>query len=169
MKIGILRTALISGLFCASMFGARSAMAQCTQNVSDLNVMSFAYEAMMAIHNYSFVNYDKTLSYEKAGQYLSQQAWQTYSEELKTSGVLARLIKNKWVSTVGTANAPIILRKGMREGQHQWLVQIPLLIHYQSAEEDTINTRVEKLLIVQDENHCLKVANINTVQEEKQL
>ena len=95
-------------------------------NQSDSAVLQWANQAAIAAFTYNFVNYR--------------------SELQASSGFFTVKVKKLIVSAVAT-RAPIILQKGVLNGQYSWRIQMPLLVSYQSASEFTQQNNVVTMLV----------------------
>lgn len=142
--------------------GMASTCKQCVENPSDLDVMAFSYKAMMAIHYYNYVNYPQILTAKNASQYFTKPVWDNYYQQLESQGMLEKVRKNKYISSIGTENTPQIIQKISQNGKttEMWQIQIPALIIYQSQTDLKKDKKVITLSIIQDKDHCLKVNNM---------
>ena len=64
---------------------------------------------------------------------MGKAAWDKYDSQLSSSDILDKVKKEKLIASVGVDPAPLILSKG----EHTWKIQLPLILHYQSASEST--------------------------------
>lgn len=132
-----------------------AALAQdaCSQ-LSELRVLSWAYEAMMATYNMNFTNYQTKLP--NAAKYYTQNAWMDYQKALYAN--ISPIQKEKLVISVGAENSPIFLR----QSNDSYAVRIPLLINYQSQSSKHTEKRLVTLEIAKDSHaqSCLKIQKI---------
>ncbi len=139
--------------FSLLLSSAALAQSDCAQ-LSELRILSWSYEAMMATYNMNFVNYKTKLP--NAAKYYTQNAWMDYQKPLYAN--IAPIQKEKLVISVGTENSPIFLH----QNNDSYVVQIPLLINYQSQASKHTEKRVVTLDIAKDSHaeSCLKIQKI---------
>ncbi|CEG57237.1 DotI/IcmL family type IV secretion protein [Legionella fallonii] len=125
----------------------------CSQ-LSDIKILSWAYESMLATYNLNFVNYKTQLP--NAAKYYTKNAWMAYQKQLYLN--IAPIQKEKLVISAGTANSPILLSKK----NDIYKVQIPLLLNYQSQASKQTIKKIVTLDIVKDSHSdsCLKIEKI---------
>ena len=114
-------------------------------NQSDSAVLQWANQAAIAAFTYNFVNYRTEL--QASSGFFTAEGWDQFLTALQQSNNLdAVKVKKLIVSAVAT-RAPIILQKGVLNGQYSWRVQMPLLVSYQSASEFSQQNNVVTMLI----------------------
>ena len=114
-------------------------------NQSDSAVLQWANQAAIAAFTYNFVNYRSEL--QASSGFFTPAGWDQFLTALQQSNNLdAVKVKKLIVSAVAT-RAPIILQKGVLNGQYSWRIQMPLLVSYQSASEFTQQNNVVTMLV----------------------
>lgn len=114
-------------------------------NQSDSAVLQWANQAAIAAFTYNFVNYRSEL--QASSGFFTAAGWDQFLTALQQSNNLdAVKVKKLIVSAVAT-RAPIILQKGVLNGQYSWRIQMPLLVSYQSASEFTQQNNVVTMLV----------------------
>jgi intracellular multiplication protein IcmL len=109
--------------------------------VSDSALLQWANQAAVAAYTYNFLNYQKEL--QDASEYFTPQGWKNFEAELQASRNLETVINKKLVSTAVATGAPVVLDRGILNGQYAWKVQMPLLVNYESA-----STLIQQPLLV---------------------
>jgi len=102
-------------------------------NMSEAALMQWTNTAVVAVNTYNFFNYRDQL--QAASQYFTPDGWQAYLNKLKSSRNLNAVIEKKLVVSAVATRAPVILRQAIIDGSYNWLVQMPVLITYQSASQ----------------------------------
>lgn len=122
--------------------------------LSDIKVLSWAYESMLATYNIDFTNYKKQLP--EAAKYYTEDAWLSYQKQLHENTAL--LQKDKLVMTAGLEHSPVLLKKT----NNLFVVQMPLLLNYQSADSLKVKKKMVTLEIAIDSQSedCLKIKKI---------
>lgn len=103
--------------------------------VAPTQLLQWASRAAIAAYTYNFVDYRNAL--QRVQNNFTPDGWKYFEDALKGARTLeAVLAKKLVVSAVATA-APVILDQGVINGRYAWKVQMPLLVTYQSASEQT--------------------------------
>lgn len=103
--------------------------------MSKPELLQWAERAAVAVNNYNFVNYKEAL--QNAQNNFTPDGWKYYMDALKSSGQLDGVIAKKLVANAVPTGAPVILEEGVISGRYAWKVQMPLLVTFQSASEQT--------------------------------
>ncbi|KTD75545.1 type IVB secretion system apparatus protein IcmL/DotI [Legionella waltersii] len=114
-------------------------------NQSDSAVLQWANQAAIAAFTYNFVNYRDEL--QSASGFFTADGWDQFLGALQQSNNLDAVKAKKLVVSAVATRAPIILQKGVLNGQYSWRVQMPILVTYQSASEFTQQNNVVTMLI----------------------
>ncbi|MCD6046948.1 MAG: type secretion protein DotI [Gammaproteobacteria bacterium] len=114
-------------------------------NVSQAALLQWANTAVIAVNTYDFFNYREQL--QKASEYFTPDGWQAYLNELKASRNLNAVLEKKLVVSAVATRAPTILREAILDGVYTWVVNIPILVTYQSASEYSQQSLIVTLMI----------------------
>ena len=114
-------------------------------NQSDSAVLQWANQAAIAAFTYNFVNYRTEL--QAASGFFTSDGWDQFLNALQQSNNLDAVKAKKLIVSAVATRAPIILQKGLLNGQYAWRVQMPILVTYQSASEFTQQNNVVTMLI----------------------
>lgn len=97
-------------------------------------VTNFAVEAITRSLTFSFANWRQDLA--GASEYFQRpDGWNNFLEALESSGMLD-FVRNKRLISSVVANAASIKSAGINaEGRYYWIVEVPLVMTYQSATE----------------------------------
>lgn len=123
-----------------------------------MSILAWAYESMMATYNYNFTQANAETIKKNAEQYYTKAAWDNYDSQLSNSDILDKIKKKKLIASVGVDPAPLILNKG----EHTWKIQLPLIIHYQSASEHISQKQMTTLDIIYNDQCQLKISKMTT-------
>lgn len=99
--------------------------------VSDSALLQWANQAAVSSYTYNFSTYRKEL--QDASEYFTPGGWRDFESALESSRNLETVINKKLVVTAVATGAPVILDRGVLNGQYSWKVQMPLLVTYESA------------------------------------
>ncbi len=109
-------------------------------NQSDSAVLQWANQAAIASFSYNFVNYRTEL--QASSGFYTAEGWDQFLKSLQDSNNLLAVKASKLVVSAVATSAPVILQKGVLNGRYTWMVQMPLLVRYQSASEFTEQNNV---------------------------
>ncbi|BCA94123.1 type IV secretion system protein IcmL [Legionella antarctica] len=114
-------------------------------NQSDSAVLQWANQAAIASFTYNFVNYRDEL--QASSGFFTPEGWDQFLSALQQSNNLDAVKAKKLIVSAVATRAPIILQKGVLNGNFSWRVQMPILVTYQSASEFTQQNNVVTMLI----------------------
>ncbi|CAM2747875.1 protein IcmL (DotI) [Legionella steigerwaltii] len=114
-------------------------------NQSDSAVLQWANQAAIAAFTYNFVNYRDEL--QASSGFFTPEGWDQFLSALQQSNNLDAVKAKKLIVSAVATRAPIILQKGVLNGNFSWRVQMPILVTYQSASEFTQQNNVVTMLI----------------------
>ncbi len=115
-------------------------------NQSDSAVLQWANQAAIASFTYNFVNYRDEL--QASSGFFTPEGWDQFLTALQQSNNLDAVKAKKLIVSAVATRAPIILQKGILNGNFSWRVQMPMLVTYQSASEFTQQNNVVTMLII---------------------
>lgn len=114
-------------------------------NQSDSAVLQWANQAAIAAFTYNFVNYRDEL--QASSGFFTADGWTQFLTALQQSNNLDAVKAKKLIVSAVATRAPIILQKGLLNGQYSWRIQMPLLVTYQSASEFSQQNNVVTMLV----------------------
>ncbi|KTD74484.1 type IVB secretion system apparatus protein IcmL/DotI [Legionella tucsonensis] len=114
-------------------------------NQSDSAVLQWANQAAIAAFTYNFVNYRDEL--QASSGFFTPEGWDQFLNALQQSNNLDAVKAKKLIVSAVATRAPIILQKGVLNGNFSWRIQMPILVTYQSASEFTQQNNVVTMLI----------------------
>ncbi|UTC24403.1 DotI/IcmL family type IV secretion protein [Candidatus Comchoanobacter bicostacola] len=96
-------------------------------------VIRWASIVSAELHSFSFRNYES--HFNGMRDLCTNEGWQAVSSAFLKSQLLGDVITKKLsVSSIVTGK-PALLKHGMQLGAYSWLIQVPLLVTYESASE----------------------------------
>ena len=102
-------------------------------NQSESAIAQWANQAAIATFSYNFVNYRSELV--AASGFFTAEGWDQFIAALGSSNNLDAVKAKKLVVSAVATSAPVILQKGVLNGNYSWRIQMPILVTYQSASE----------------------------------
>jgi intracellular multiplication protein IcmL len=108
-------------------------------------LLQWAHRAAIAAYTYNFVNYRDAM--QQLQNQFTPAGWKYYEDALKVSRNLEMVIAKKLVVSSVATGTPIILDQAVIDGRYSWKVQIPLLVSYQSPNEQTQKPVIVMMII----------------------
>lgn len=114
--------------------------------LNDAAVLNFAVEAITNSLTLNFANWRSQLS--SSSEFFERpNGWNNFLQALEGSGTLD-LIRNRNLVSSVIANGAVIVDRGPdASGRFRWVVQVPITISYQSANESRTESRLAELEI----------------------
>ncbi|MDB5478503.1 MAG: IcmL (DotI) protein [Alphaproteobacteria bacterium] len=109
-------------------------------NMNDAALVSWSARAASDVMTFGFHDYQKRL--QDASAYFTRRGWQSFTEALERSRVMEGVQQSQRVVTAAPKSAPTITQQGLVDGVYRWIVELPLIVTYQSGtatQTDTIN------------------------------
>ena len=108
-------------------------------------LLQWAHRAAISAYTYNFVNYRAAM--QQLQNQFTPKGWKYYEDALKTSRNLEMVIAKKLVVSAVATGTPVILDQAVIDGRYSWKVQIPLLVSYQSPNEQTQKPVIAMMII----------------------
>lgn len=110
-------------------------------------VLNWGTEAVVKSLTLSFANYQQQLNENRLS--FTDSGWRSFQDAMKRSKVLDTITSQQLVSTVVPSAAPVISRQGVIDGGgYGWVVEIPVIITYESASAKLSNNQFVTATIV---------------------
>lgn len=112
-------------------------------NMNDAALVSWAARAATDVMTFGFHDYQKRL--QESSSYFTRRGWQSFTEALERSRIMEGVTQAQRVVTAAPRSAPVIRQQGEVNGIYRWIVELPLVVTYQSGsaqQSDTINVQL---------------------------
>lgn len=112
-------------------------------NMNDAALVSWAARAASDVMTFGFHDYQRRL--QEASSYFTRRGWQSFTEALERSRLMEGVTKAQRVVTAAPKSAPVIIQQGLVDGIYRWIVELPLIVTYQSGtaqQSDTVNVQL---------------------------
>lgn len=112
-------------------------------NMNDAALISWAARAASDVMTFGFHDYQRRL--QESSAYFTRRGWQTFSEALEKSRLMETVEKAQQVVTAVPQKAPTIIQQGLTNGIYRWVVELPLVVTYQSGtaqQSDILNVQL---------------------------
>lgn len=100
-------------------------------NLSTPALMSWVAQAATEVMTFGFNDYRRRL--QEASRNFTRSGWESFTQALQKSRIIEMVDANQQVVTAAPQGAPILESEGLVAGRYQWVVQIPLVVTYQSG------------------------------------
>lgn len=113
--------------------------------LSPSELLQWTHRAAIAAYTYNFVNYRDAM--QQLQNQFTPAGWKYYENALKISRTLEMVIAKKLVVSAVATGTPVILDQAVVNGVYAWKVQIPLLVTYQSPNEQTQQSMIITIIV----------------------
>ncbi len=108
-------------------------------------LLQWAHRSAITAYTYNFVNYRDAM--QQLQNQFTSAGWRYYEDALRTARTLEMVIAKKLVVSAVATGTPVILDQAVISGRYSWKVQVPLLVTYQSPNEQTRQSMVVTMII----------------------
>ena len=112
-------------------------------NLNDSALIAWASRAAVDVMTFGFHDYQRRL--QEASTYFTRRGWQSFTTALEASRIMETVEKSQQVVTATPKSAPVIIQQGLVNGVYRWIIEMPLIVTYQSGtarQSDTMNIRL---------------------------
>lgn len=113
--------------------------------IAPSELLQWAHRSAIAAYTYNFVNYRDAL--QNLQNDFTADGWKWFQDALQGARTLETVIAKKLVVSAVATGTPVILEQGVIGGRYAWKVQVPLLVTYQSPNEQTQQSVVVAMII----------------------
>lgn len=110
-------------------------------NLSPPALMSWVAQAATEVMTFGFNDYRRRL--QESSRNFTRRGWESFTQALQKSRIIEMVEANQQVVTAAPAGAPILESEGLVAGRYQWIIQLPLVLTYQSG----ARTKTDNLLV----------------------
>lgn len=164
LRIAVVQSVAIIGLILAMFFvvhvhqpenryfattedGRLIPMVSLTQpNLSNPALMSWVAQAATEVMTFGFNDYRRRL--QEASRNFTRRGWESFTGALQAARIIESIETNSQVITAAPRGAPVLQSEGVVNGQYQWIVQIPMVLSYQSGSKTRSDNWIVTLVVV---------------------
>ena len=115
-------------------------------NLSTPALMSWVAQASTEVMTFGFNDYRRRL--QEASRNFTRKGWESFTSALQQSRIVEMMEANQQIVTAVPRGAPILQSEGLVNGRYQWVIQLPLVLTYQSgAKTQRINQLVTIVVV----------------------
>ena len=166
---GLLRLTVLQGLIIAGLIGALYFVVHVHQpenryfattedgrlipmvalnqpNLSTPALMSWVAQASTEVMTFGFNDYRRRL--QEASRNFTRRGWESFTQALQKSRIIEMVEVNQQVATAAPQGAPILVSEGLVAGRYQWVVELPLIVTYQSGAKSSVTSLIVTVVVV---------------------
>ncbi len=115
-------------------------------NLSTPALMSWVAQAATEVMTFGFNDYRRRL--QEASRNFTRRGWESFTSALQRSRIIEMVETNQQVVTAAPQGAPILESEGQVAGRYQWVVQVPLVVTYQSGSRTKNDSMLITVVVV---------------------
>lgn len=115
-------------------------------NLSAPALMSWVAQASTEVMTFGFNDYRRRL--QEASRNFTRRGWESFTQALQKSRIVEMMESNQQVVTAAPQGAPILESEGLVAGRYQWVVQLPLVVTYQSGARTQTDSLMVTVVVV---------------------
>lgn len=100
-------------------------------NMSAPALMSWVAQASTEVMTFGFNDYRRRL--QESSRNFTRRGWESFTQALQRSRIIEMVEANQQVVTAAPQGAPILESQGLVAGRYQWVIQLPIVLTYQSG------------------------------------
>ncbi len=100
-------------------------------NLSTPALMSWVAQSSTEVMTFGFSDYRRRL--QEASRNFTRSGWDEFKDALQKARIIEMVEANQQILTAAPAGAPILESEGLVAGRYQWVVQMPIVLTYQSG------------------------------------
>ncbi len=113
-----------------------------------LVLREWAINAATSAFTYDAANYETQFALTSQ-RYFTPAGADSFNDAFKASGAVKQLLAKKLIVSAVAYRAPVILAQSRLLGTRMWKIQVPLLVTYQSANDQVTDRYIITMLVIQ--------------------
>ncbi|PJB70832.1 MAG: type IV secretion protein IcmL [Alphaproteobacteria bacterium CG_4_9_14_3_um_filter_47_13] len=102
-------------------------------NLSTPALMSWVAQASTEVMTFGFNDYRRRL--QEASRNFTRRGWESFTKALQKSRIIEMVEASQQLVTATPRGAPTLVSEGLVQGHYQWIVEIPMILTYQSGSQ----------------------------------
>lgn len=115
-------------------------------NLSNPALMSWVAQAATEVMTFGFNDYRRRL--QEASRNFTRRGWESFTGALQAARIIESIEANSQVISAAPRGAPVLQSEGVVNGQYQWIVQVPMVLSYQSGSKTRADNWIVTLVVV---------------------
>lgn len=115
-------------------------------NLSSPALMSWVAQSATEVLTFGFNDYRRRL--QESSRNFTKRGWESFTQALQRSRIIEMMEANQQVLNSAPRGAPVLVSETVVAGRYQWVVEVPLVLTYQSgAKSQTSNLLVTVVVV----------------------
>ena len=115
-------------------------------NMSTPALTSWVAQAASEVMTFGFNDYRRRL--QEASRNFTRRGWQSFTEALQKSRIIEQVEASQQIVTAVPNGAPIVQSEGLVAGRYQWIIELPMIVTYQSGAKERTDRMLVTLVVV---------------------
>lgn len=115
-------------------------------NLSNPALMSWVAQAATETMTFGFSDYRRRL--QESSRNFTRRGWESFTTALQQARIIESIEANAQVISAAPRGAPVLQSEGVVNGQYQWIVQIPMVLSYESGSRQRSDNWLVTLAVV---------------------
>lgn len=115
-------------------------------NLSTPALMSWVAQSSAEVMTFGFNDYRRRL--QESSRNFTKRGWESFTTALQRSRIIEMVEDQQQIVTAVPQGAPILTSEGLFAGRYQWVIQLPLLVTYQSGAKRRNDSLLLTLVVV---------------------
>jgi intracellular multiplication protein IcmL len=115
-------------------------------NMSVPALMSWVAQASTEVMTFGYNDYRRRL--QESSRNFTRRGWESFTQALQKSRIIEMVEANQQVVTAAPQGAPILESQGLVAGRYQWVVQLPMVLTYQSGARSRNDSLLVTVVVV---------------------
>jgi intracellular multiplication protein IcmL len=115
-------------------------------NLSTPALMSWVAQAATEVMTFGFNDYRRRL--QGASRNFTPGGWESFTRALQQSRIIETIEEQQQVATAAPKGAPVLQSSGVSQGRYQWVVQMPMIITYESGAKKRTDNLLVTIVVV---------------------
>ena len=115
-------------------------------NLSNPALMSWVAQAATEVMTFGFNDYRRRL--QEASRNFTRRGWESFTQALQAARIIESIEANSQVMSAAPRGAPVLQSEGVVNGQYQWVVQIPMVLSFQSGSQSRNANWIVTIVVV---------------------
>lgn len=115
-------------------------------NLSTPALMSWVAQSATEVMTFGFNDYRRRL--QEASRHFTRSGWESFTKAMQQSRIIEMLEANQQVITAAPSGAPVLQSEGLFNGRYQWMIQLPMVVTYQSGAKTKSDSLIVTVVVV---------------------
>jgi intracellular multiplication protein IcmL len=114
-------------------------------NMTTASLLTWATQASMEVMTFGFHDYQRRLQY--SSRHFTRHGWETFASALQKSRTIESVEASQQVVSAEPRSAPVLIQELVAGGKYRWIIDLPLMVKYQSGTSSRVDNLVVRMVI----------------------